>query len=79
MREKIEHIKNLKRIPEKGIIAGICAGIAYYLGAPLWIVRLITAILFITGAHFIPALYILMWIFVPKMEKAPEDFDVITK
>ncbi len=79
MREKIENITNLKRIPEKGIVAGICAGIAYHLGSPLWVVRLVTAVLFITRAHFIPALYILLWIFVPKMEKAPADFDVITK
>lgn len=79
MREKIENIKNLRRIPKKGIVGGVCAGIAYYLGAPLWLVRLATAVLFVVGIHFVPLLYILMWIFVPKMEKVPEDFDEIIK
>ena len=79
MRNNIENIKHLRRMPEKGIVAGVCAGIAYWLGAPLWLVRLITAILFVIGFNFIPAVYILMWIFVPKVEKTPEDFHEVVK
>ena len=78
MRQKLENIKNLKRIPEKGIIGGVCAGVAYFFGWPLWLVRLVATILIVGGVHFMPFLYILMWIFVPK-EKAPVDFDTITK
>lgn len=79
MKEKLENIKNLKRIPEKGIIGGVAAGIAYFFGWPLWLVRLTMAVLILGGLHFMPVLYILMWIFVPKIEKVPEDFDAVTK
>ena len=79
MRHKIENIKNLRRVPEKGVIGGVCAGIAYYLGAPLWVTRLVAAVLLLGGFHFMPLLYILMWILVPKAEKVPEDFDALTK
>lgn len=79
MKEKLENIKHLKRIPEKGIIGGVCAGVAYFFGWPLWLVRLVTAVLLLGGMHFMPIFYVLMWIFVPKMEKVPEDFDAVTK
>ncbi len=79
MKEKLENIKNLKRYPERGIIGGVCAGVSYFFGWPLWLVRLVTAFLIIAGVHFMPFLYILMWIFVPKVERAPEDFDTTTK
>jgi phage shock protein PspC (stress-responsive transcriptional regulator) len=79
MNEKLKNIKNLRRIPEKGIIAGVAAGIAYFFGWPLWIVRLVLAVLILGGFSFAPLLYLLAWIFVPKMERVPEDFDSITK
>lgn len=79
MKTKLEDIKNLTRIPAKGIVGGVAAGIAYFFAWPLWIVRIVMAILIISGMHFTPILYILMWIFVPKIEKTPEDFDAVTK
>ncbi len=79
MKEKLENIKDLKRIPEKGVVAGVAAGIAYFFAWPLWLVRLVMAVLIFGGLHFMPLLYILMWVFVPKMEKTPEDFDAVTK
>lgn len=79
MREKLENIKHLRRISEKGIIGGVCAGVAYFFGWPLWLVRLVAAVLLLGGMHFMPILYVLMWIFVPNMEKVPEDFDAVTK
>ncbi len=79
MRKKLENIRNIRRIPEKGIISGVSAGLAYYFGAPLWVVRLIMVLLLLSGWHFMPIAYILMWIFVPKAEHVPEDFDELTK
>lgn len=79
MKTKLKDIKNLTRIPAKGIVGGVAAGIAYFFAWPLWVVRIVMAILIISGMHFMPILYILMWIFVPKIEKTPEDFDTVTK
>jgi phage shock protein PspC (stress-responsive transcriptional regulator) len=79
MRKKLENISTIKRVPEKGIISGVSAGLAYYFGVSLWIVRLILVILLLGGWHFMPIAYILMWVFVPKAEHTPEDFDELTK
>lgn len=79
MRNKLENIKELKRIPAKGMIGGVAAGIAYFFGWPLWLVRLVMAILILGCIQFMPVFYILLWIFVPKAEAAPEDFDAVTK
>ncbi len=67
----------LKRITEHGKIAGVCAGFAYWLGAPVWIVRLIWAFtIFFMGWGLL--LYILFWIFMPEWEKTPADFKEVT-
>jgi phage shock protein PspC (stress-responsive transcriptional regulator) len=69
--------RKLKRVPGRGWAGGVCAGIAYWLGIPVWLVRLIWvwAIIFY-GTGLI--LYILLWIFMPEWEKTPDDFDQIT-
>jgi len=67
-------IKKLRRIPEKGWIAGICAGFAYYFEAPVWVVRLIWTAAVFLGMGSGLFLYILLWIFMPKIDQTPGDY-----
>lgn len=39
----------LYRIPEESVINGVCAGIAHYLGLPVFIVRIATIVLSLSG------------------------------
>jgi phage shock protein PspC (stress-responsive transcriptional regulator) len=68
--------QRFRRIPERGWLGGVCAGIAYRLEAPTWLIRLLWALLF--GYGFLFTLYILLWIFMPKRDDVPEDYDKVT-
>jgi phage shock protein PspC (stress-responsive transcriptional regulator) len=66
-------LKNLRCIPDKGWFGGVCAGLAYWLGLPLWLVRLAWgAAGFFYGLGI--TLYLLLWIFVPNAEEVPADY-----
>ena len=68
MKRKLRRLKN----SEEAMIAGICAGWAYWLSIPTWVVRLIWAV---SGIHgFGVFLYIAMWIFMPEWDEVPKDF-----
>jgi phage shock protein C len=41
--------KKLWRIPQRGMVKGVCAGIAQYLDVPVKLVRLITVLAMIFG------------------------------
>ena len=56
--------KKLYRKPNEQMIAGVCAGLADYLGLDLTIVRLIFVLLFFMGGHGI-LIYVILWILVP--------------
>ncbi|RPH30659.1 envelope stress response membrane protein PspC [Buttiauxella warmboldiae] len=45
--------RKLWRIPEKGMVKGVCAGIAQYLDVPVKLVRLITVLAMIFGLFFL--------------------------
>ena len=64
--------KRLFRNPEDEVIGGVCSGIAAYFGIqdPLWI-RLLWIFLTISGGFGI-AVYIILWIIVPKAETASD-------
>ena len=55
-------LRNMRRIPERGVIAGVCAGIAEYFD---WNVRLMRAILVVvfifSGAFPILVIYGVLW------------------
>lgn len=58
-------------------IGGVCAGFAYWVGVPTWIVRLVLTILTLFyGIGLLP--YILLWIFLPTWEESPADFNAVT-
>jgi len=69
--------RKLRRVKEKGWLGGVCAGIAYTLGIPTWIIRVVwLAIIVSYGIGLL--IYILFWIFMPKWEKTPDDYDEVT-
>ena len=43
--------KKLWRIPQRGMVKGVCAGIAQHLDVPVKLVRLITVLAMIFGLH----------------------------
>ena len=69
----------LVRIPQKQAIAGICAGFAYKLGTPPWLVQVIwvVATLGLGGVPFIA--YLILWMVMPKASESPEDYDTRTE
>jgi phage shock protein PspC (stress-responsive transcriptional regulator) len=64
--------RRLFRDPDEKIVAGVCSGIASYLGVhdPLW-VRIVMAVL-IFGAGIGLPLYLFLWIIVPKAKNASD-------
>lgn len=78
MDELLKHIKKLRRIPEKGWVGGVCAGISYLFKIPLWFMRVALMCLLIIWGPIV-VIYFLFWFFVPKLENVPDDFDKATK
>ncbi|NCN07412.1 PspC domain-containing protein [Candidatus Falkowbacteria bacterium] len=71
--------RKLKRVscPEFEWISGVCAGIAYCLGAPTWIIRLLWVVITLWGiphASAFVAIYIILSIFMPAWDKVPKDY-----
>jgi phage shock protein C len=53
--------KKLWRIPQQGMVKGVCAGIAHYLDVPVKLVRIITVLAMIFGLFlFVVAAYIIL-------------------
>ena len=63
-----------KRLPGKGRISGVCAGLAYRFGIRPWKVRLLFAAAFVFAAVF----YLLAARVVPARRRIPKDFDART-
>jgi phage shock protein PspC (stress-responsive transcriptional regulator) len=67
------HLKTLHCLPKKGMFGGVCAGVAYRLGVPTWIVRLNWVLLsWFYGTGVLA--YLLLWIFVPNQDDVPSDY-----
>ena len=64
----------LHRLPTAAWVGGVCAGIAYSIGAPTWVIRLLWVILTISGMGSGVLMYILLWIFVPSLNFTPPDY-----
>ena len=64
--------KNFRLLPGKGWFGGVCAGLAYWLGLPLWLVRLVWGVaFFVYGVGLVP--YLVLWMVVPNAA-APADY-----
>lgn len=49
----LDFSKKLWRIPQKGMIKGVCAGIADWLNVPVKLVRIVTVLAMICGLFFV--------------------------
>lgn len=67
----------LKRIvnPEISMIGGVGAGIAYALGLPSWLVRGLMIILLVPFSVLSVFIYLLAWMFLPKLFVTEENFE----
>lgn len=67
-------MRPFRRVPHgSNWVGGVCAGLAYALGVPAWLVRLATFVLVaFYGVGLIP--YVLLWAFAPSWQALPEDF-----
>jgi phage shock protein PspC (stress-responsive transcriptional regulator) len=63
----------LVRIPQQGKIGGVCAGVAYYLGVNVTLVRVAWVVLtFFFGAGLV--VYIVSWALLPVADSVPPDY-----
>ena len=56
--------KKLYRIPSKGMLAGVCAGLGEYLVVDPTIIRLILVLFVLAGGSGL-LFYLIMWLLVP--------------
>lgn len=72
----------IRRYPKAGYFGGICAGIAYKLRIPAWVVRCALALAVIIlpkfGSLLLLLVYPILWIVVPKAD-TPEDYEKVCK
>ena len=66
--------RKLYRDPENARIVGVCAGIADYLGAEVWVARCValTGLIFMPGLVF-PAYWILYFVLSPRPDREPDE------
>lgn len=72
--------KKLWRIPQQGMVRGVCAGLAHYLDVPVKLVRVVTVLSIFFGLAFITlvAYIILSFVLDPMPEGAMEGENVPT-
>ena len=59
------------------MFGGVCAGLAYYLGMHVWIVRMmVLALVVFSGTGLV--LYLVFWWLLPKWESTPDDYARVT-
>lgn len=68
----MDELRSLHCLPEAGWLGGVCAGFSYWLGLPLWFVRLLTFLLIVCAGTGL-VVYLLLWAFVPNAE-VPADY-----
>lgn len=59
--------KKLYRVPEEGMLKGVCAGLAHYLGVPVKLLRVIVVLSMFFGLFMftIVAYFLLAWLLEP--------------
>jgi phage shock protein C len=69
--------KELYRDPDKGKIAGVCAGLSDYFGIELWLVRIIVlSAFFLTAGTFVLVSYVAAWFILDKKPGSNEKHDI---
>lgn len=63
----------LVRIPQIGMVGGVCAGLAYYFGMSPTPIRLIwVGAVVLAGSGLV--LYLILWVVLPKADHIPHDY-----
>ena len=70
--------RKLRKIQLDKWIGGVCAGVAYWIGAPTWFVRFVWFLIFWISIPLPFLLYILLWIFMPRWKTDPLDYEKVT-
>ena len=67
------------RITDYGYLGGVCAGLAYALRIPTWLVRILWLILIFGYKAYVLGIliYLLLWLGLPKWHKTPSDYERI--
>ncbi|WES70319.1 envelope stress response membrane protein PspC [Superficieibacter sp. HKU1] len=66
--------KKLWRLPQQGMVKGVCAGIAHYFDVPVKLVRLITVLAMVFGLFFfVVVAYIIMTFMLDPMPEGEID------
>ena len=73
IRKVNRELKSLRRLPQKGMVGGVCAGLAYRIGMPTWLLRLSLALLVLLKGVGV-GIYLLLWIFLPRQDATPTDY-----
>lgn len=69
--------RKLRKVAQHEWIGGVCAGVAYWLGVPVWLTRLAWfCSVFFYGVGVV--VYILLLIFMPTWDKTPKDYKEVT-
>ena len=69
-----EESPKLMKIKQKRMLGGVCAGFAYWLGWPTWVIRVLLLVLVLTAGAGV-LMYIILWIFMPAADELPPDYD----
>ncbi|MGH8441452.1 MAG: PspC domain-containing protein [Nevskiaceae bacterium] len=65
------NFSGLRRIPERGVVAGVCAGIAEYFGWSVKLLRAACVIGVVLGAGAIIVVYAILWYVMDPVEPSP--------
>ena len=64
----------LQRIKPERVLGGVCAGIAYWLGWPVWVLRAIwLGLVLILGTGVLA--YLIAWIVIPATDELPPNYN----
>ncbi|MGQ0585819.1 MAG: PspC domain-containing protein [Gammaproteobacteria bacterium] len=61
----------LRRIPERGIVAGVCAGLAEFFGWNVKLLRVACVVAVVFGAGAIIVVYAILWYVMDPVESSP--------
>lgn len=69
--------RSFKRMPHHRWLGGVASGLAYALGLPTWLTRLLW-FLAVVCLGVGGLVYVLLWIFVPLWPTEPTDYVAVT-
>lgn len=65
---------NIKKIPQKSILAGVLSGFAYHFKMPTWLVRFLFIVALFMSFGLSVFVYIVLAFLMPKWEDLPIDY-----